>query len=193
MPIQLPRVVSIILTNPFKCQVVLRFWILRKANMRMTLMALTLLIYFGNLLSIINEKNKILGVDGGKVRKCAIFHFFLFFHGTQLFPINSLSYRKVQITYRKKRLGFCKAIYAGHTLFNRITVKINFETWPKVTIFTRWAEPFHVGNGVNLSMRRGASWKERKTDYGSTGNLLLLVVYLQSFVGMRKFQRFSEK
>ena len=51
------------------------------------------------------------------------FIFFLFFHGTQLFPINSLSYRKVQITYRKKRLGFCKAIYAGHTLFNRITVK----------------------------------------------------------------------
>ena len=57
-----------------------------------------------------------------KVRKCAIFHFF-FFYGTQLFPINSLSYWKVQITYRKKRLGFCKAIYAGHSLFNRITVK----------------------------------------------------------------------
>ena len=49
---------------------------------------------------------------------------FSFFYGTQLFPINSLSYRKVQITYnRKKRLGFCKTIYAGHTLFNRITVK----------------------------------------------------------------------
>ena len=72
------------------------------------------------------KKIKMVRVDG---EGAEMRHFsFLFFYGTQLFPINSLSYRKVQITYRKKRLGFCKAIYAGHTLFNRITVKINFET-----------------------------------------------------------------
>ena len=36
LSLKLSRVLSIILTNPFKCQVALRFWIFGKANMRMT-------------------------------------------------------------------------------------------------------------------------------------------------------------
>ena len=90
-------------------------------------------------------------------------HFsFLFYYGTQLFPINRLSYRKVQITYTKKRLGF----YVHRTYeSNNCTTIHFFKNSRQIQLYTRWAEPFHVSNGVNLSMRRGASWKERPENW----------------------------
>ena len=89
------------------------------------------------------------------VRKCAIFHFF-FIMARNCFL--STDYRKVQITYRKKRLGF----YVHRTYESNNCKTIHFF---KIQLYTRWAGPFHVGNGVNLSMRRGASWKERPENW----------------------------
>ena len=82
-------------------------------------------------------------------------HFsFLFYYGTQLFPINRLS--KGANYVQEEKAWFLRAYKSNNCK------TIHFF---KIQLYTRWAGPFHVGNGVNLSMRRGASWKERPENW----------------------------